>query len=97
MRSVHHPLGFQQLIGADFSRQEAADLVFIVTDLQPFFVHDDRPSQQAGIFLNQFKQLVQRQRIQLDVQLLESFLTGGNDFVRPVFRHPEDLFDLLDR
>ncbi|MEB3749200.1 hypothetical protein EP10_000039 [Geobacillus icigianus] len=53
LSAVDEPLCFAQLIRAHFARQKAADFIFIVTDLQPLFVNDDRSAQNARIFLNE--------------------------------------------
>ena len=77
-------------------RDEGADLFFVLADLDPVIIDDDRPTQNARISPNKLNQLRNRHRIEIDMVLLHDFAAGRNDIVRAVFGLLKDFLQIGD-
>jgi len=50
---IDEALGFKKLICADFSGQEPSDFILVISDLEAFFINDNRTAEQSGIIPDQ--------------------------------------------
>lgn len=79
------------------ARNEGSDFLFVVTDLDPMVVNDDRAPQNRGVLADEIDQLTHGHVIEIDIVLRHDFTSWGDDVIGPVLRLGNDFLDVLDR
>lgn len=74
---------------------EGADFFFVIADLEPVVIDDDRTFQYGGIGQNEGTKFGDGHLIEIDVVFQYDFRTAGNDVIGAVFAFGNHFFDVL--
>ena len=79
------------------ARDEGADLLFVISDLNAVVVNDDRTLQNGWVLLDERDKFRDLHRIEIDILLLNDFGTRGDDVVGAVLRLGNHLHEVFGR
>lgn len=78
-------------------RNERADFLGVVTDLNSVVINDDGPAENRGVLPNEFNQLRDGHVVEIDIVFRNDFAAGRNDVIGAVFRFRDDFHQVFAR
>ncbi len=76
-------------------RDEGRDFLFVIANLNPVVIDDDRAAENGGVIGDEGHELGDLHVIEVDVVLTDDFASWGNDIISPIFGFGDDFHDVL--